>query len=321
MKQAIIGAMLAACAAVSAQDIRVSGSIEQAFVSAERSGERQTADRYTRSQIALESGAWTLKGAWWAYPFCRYHELDETGISFAGENWSLMAGRGRLPIGQHTWDDQWYSPFIFLSRLEFEPYGGGRRLSHTSAGIFFDAWLGPDQFQAALTGDEIESTSLLPSRLNRAAVRWQRYFDPFMVGVSAFVDPGALGDRQTLLSADIRWTAPNWSARAVYAAHRDDGVATADYYGVPVASPERQEGFFIDVTHRPEGWRDMTLALRYDRIRWPVSGRSSEVWIAAARLRMPHDFEVMANFSFGPDHDRQPLGNGLSLQVVKQLRF
>lgn len=315
---------MALCMAVPAtadQNLRLGGSIETAFVSAKRSGELKSGHRYTRTQLSAEQGAWRAEATWWAYPFCGFHALDETSLQYSAANWSATAGRIRLPVGQHSWDEQWYSPFIFQTRLELQNYEGGKRLSHTSPGYLFEYWKGMHQLQLGLTTSTAQPNNLLPKSVNRAAVRWQTFFDPFIVGASALVDPTDIGDHETMTSMDVRWSQPNWLARAVFLSRRNDGSTFTDYDGTVISTSGHQESLFIDTTYRPPGVTNVQLGLRWDLWRNISSASQSETTTLSLQYELSHGIDAAVNYTFGPNMSDQKFGGGWALQLLKFHRF
>ncbi len=314
-------ALCMAAPAIAGQDLRLQGTIETAFVSAKRSGELKSGHRYTRTQLSAEQGPWRAEASWWAYPYCDFHTLDETSLQFNGAYWSATAGRFRLPVGQHSWDDQWYSPFIFLARLELQTYEGGKRLSHTSPGYLFEYWQGMDQFQLGLTTSQAQPSSLLPKTVNRAALRWQKFAAPFIVGISAFVDPSDIGNQETMMALDARWSQPNWLARAVFLSRRNDGSTFTDYDGTIISTAGHQESLFIDTTYRPPGVTNLQLGLRWDLWRSISSDSQSETMTLGIQYGLGSGIDAAVNYTFGPNKSDQKFGGGWAFQVLKFHRF
>ena len=284
--------------------VEVSGSVQSAFSSGRKGGRRETGERFNRSEITLTYGHWTAKASTWNYVFCDWHDLDETYLQYSKGNTTAKLGRLRLPVGQSTWDDQWYSIFVFLPSIEASTYRNQKLLERTSVGVQADQSYGNSKLQIALTSDENEQNRVLASNLKRLSARYSIYSNGRVYGISGFTSLDS-GFPEHLVVADIRATLPHFILRASALQHKFTGGETT--------------GWFVEGSHRPKNWQDVTLAVRWDVLK-QKSGRS-ELFTLGSKIRLPLDTDLMINYSAGPSINTAMLGGGWAFGLSKTIRF
>ncbi len=271
--------------------------------------EHKTRDRYSRWQGDLTWGNWNLRATYWYYPFCDWEEIDETTISYEEGPLRFRYGRFLLPVGQTTWDESWYSGFVFLPLNEFNAYGGWLRRERTGIGADASFTFGNQSLQASLTSRDHEQDRLAASRLDRASLRYTWYDDGLTLGASAFADTGSLGTQEQMLILDARYSVPNWIFRGEVLGYLSDSQKTTSFY--------------LDAYYRPAGWSDVTFVSRFERRQNETSGGQEDLeqWILGAKARLPWDVQFVVNYAGGPDLNRVHLGGGWSFSLMKTLRF
>jgi hypothetical protein len=285
-----------------------SGIIEQFFASGGFGDSHKTRDRFTRILGKVEWGKWEAKASFWYYPYCFWHERDETTIAYTEGNTRMRVGRFILPIGQATWDDQWYSGLVYIPHIQFANYQGRKILERTSVGAEIEHQMGPHQVKLALTSPRAEVNHILPSKWTRGTVRLSTYRDGVTYGVSAFADTESFGDDERLLAADIRLTRPQWVLRGEIIDYRSPG--------------QKRSGYYIDLYVRPKGWTTVTFVGRYEVLRTKTASFSRrELWTAGAKFRLPEDIFFLANYTGGPDMNRIFLGGNWAFGLSKAVRF
>ncbi len=293
-------------AAAQTDRLNVTFSLEQFFLAGGYFGTYLTDDRMTRPSIAVESGPWRFEGSYWFYPMLDFNELDETNVSYTSGNATLKYGRMRAIVGQSGWYDQWYSGMNYVGLVEIQKYGDHRFLFHTSVGAELTVQDGPNTYQLAAVSTQPDVDRLAPTNLDRGMARWQFNHDGLTVGASAAFDTKGLGREERMLSADVRWTAPQWIARGVVAGHSDDLL--------------NKSGFFIDVYHRPKGWSDLTFVGRYEQFDTSATERL-ETTTLGAKVRAPFETSLYVNYRFGPSINTNPYSGPWSIGLIKTLRF
>lgn len=306
-------AATALCLAVSgafAQDeVRVSGQVEKHFVYGTLADEYRLADRYTRSLIDVEKGPWSLRAAYWSYPFCDFHEVDDTKLSYQGNGWSATIGRFRLPASPSNWYDQWTTGFNMLPMIEMGAMAGRQPYMRTIVGIKAEGQSGPHGWSVSLTDAAQLQDRLLPEKLDRASLRYT-YFDGSTVyGVYGLFDTEDFGAEEQILGADFRWTAPGWTVRGHGLTHTSD--------------IDKTRGYYVEAVHRPQGWSHVSLVGRWDEYWNEAVGASTklESWLVGAKARLPDEWFVGLNYRGGPDRADLPLLGGWSIDLGKTFRF
>ncbi len=294
--------------ASSGQNPSVTGSVQTALVSGLNGGQLQTTDRFTRTQVQLEQGNWLATASIWNYSFCDWNDLDETNFAYRWGARQIKFGRFLNPVTMSTWDDQWYSSFVFVPNLELNAYSGRKLLERTVTGIQLDSNVGSNAFKFSATSSDFQQNQLLPDKLNRLSARWTHFKKGTLFGAGILLDPDHKGGQEQMIALDIRHTIPHWIFRGQVLGYQS---ATA-----------RSNGFFTELTHRPSGWEDLTLGLRHEGT---LGFMGSNAWIfattASAKVELPMGTTFLANYTFGPDMNRQPLGGGLSFGLSKTIKF
>jgi hypothetical protein len=287
------------------EPIRVTGSIEQFFVSGKFFQNRVTRERLTRTQVQASHGNFSLVGTYWQYPACGFDDLDETNLRFNSNNFSAKVGKFLPPVGQTNWDDQWYSGFVFLPMVETASYGTGKILFRTVAGVRADTNANGANFQFSAFNSNQDARSINLSKLDRYSIRAQKMFQNTILGVTRLASPESASTRADAWVADLRWSVPQWIVRGEYMDYRQAGADVS--------------GFFADVYHRPKGWSDVTLLSRVERVR--SSGGTTSAWTIGTKVRLPQEFFFNVNYSAGPNQNSQMLGGGWSLGLFKIVNF
>ncbi len=292
----------------SGQQATVSGSLQAAGVSGKFFGDRKTSERFNRSQIQIEQGSWLATASIWNYSFCDWHDLDETNLAYRSGSKQVKVGRFLNPVGMSTWDDQWYSAFVFVPNLELNTYGARKVLERTVTGLQFDSTVGANSFKFSATSSTFQQNQLLPDKLDRLSARWTHFNKGTVYGAGVLLDQDQLGGQEQLIALDVRHTIPHWIFRGQVV-----GYST---------QTTRSNGFFTEVTHRQSGWEDLTLGLRHEGT---LNMVGTPGWLfattASAKVELPFGTTFLANYTFGPDMNRQPLGGGISFGLSKTLKF
>ena len=300
--------VLAAACVADQTPVTVRASVEQFFVSGNFKNQPRTRDRWTRPLISVESGDWKATVSHWYYPACGWYDLDETNLQYSQKNWSAKVGRFIPPVAQANWEDQWFTGFVFLPFVEFNNFGTRKLLVRTSAGAELDYTSGNDNFSFAAMGCDPQTGRLFPNTLNRTFLKWQRSINNLSLGASTMFDPSSFGREETLRAFDFRWTVPNW-------------IVKGTYLGA-INSTESREGFYIDVMHRPKGWQDVTVLLRYENsILNTTSNVHTEMITPGVKVRLPQDASVYINYGFGPSMSTTAFGGGWEFALVKAFNF
>lgn len=286
-------------------EVRLSGSFEQFFVSGKFFGDRVTRQRLTRTRVEANHGNFGLVGTYWQYPSCGFDDLDETHFNFQSRNFSAKAGKFLPPIGQTNWDDQWYSGFVFLPLVETATYGSGKILFRTVAGVQADVPSSAGTFQFSAFNSDQDARTINMSKLDRFTVRGQTTFKNAIFGVTRLSSPTSAGQGAQAWVTDIRWSVPQWIVKGEYMDYRQAGSDV--------------RGFFFDAFHRPKGWSDVTLMSRVERLR-DKTGQTS-AWTVGAKIRLPEEFFFNANYTAGPNQNSLMLGGGWSLGLFKIVNF
>jgi hypothetical protein len=305
----LIAVLLAADAL--AQDttpVQLNGSFEQFFSSAGFGASHKDRDRFSFLTVSATSGNWRADASYWYYPHCLYYDLDESGLTYQDSDLTVKVGRFRLPVGGSDWYDQWYSGFVQLPLIEYGLYEGFQMLERTHAGLEVESTLGPQKFQAALTSADPAHNRLWPDSIDRISGRYSVYSNGLIVGVSGFVSTDHDRSTAQCMAADVRWTVPNWIFRGEHIWYQ--------------SANQQQKGYYVEVSHRPKGWTDVTLVGRYEGIdvSRPTPNRL-ESWTAGARVRLPWDVTVQANYTGGPDMNRVFMGGAWSFGLYKVIQF
>lgn len=292
-----------------AQDkVQLSGSVEQFFVSAGYGELHKTRDRFTRLMGIATSGKWELRGSHWYAPVYFWYEVDETNLSYSDKDLRWRIGRFLLPVGQTNWDDQWYSGIVFWPLIESKTYGDQRLLARTVVGTDVEKSWGNHTLRVSASSSKPEVNRLLPSRLDRASVRWSYYQNGVIVGLSTYFDTKTGGNDERMVVADARWTLPQWTLRAEALDYKSDTA--------------KVQGFFVDLYHRPKSWTDVTFVGRFEGRRSEAQSVSNmQAWTVGAKAHLPLDFTFIVNYTGGPDMNKIFLGGGWSLGLSKTLRF
>ncbi|MBS1728213.1 MAG: hypothetical protein JST51_15955 [Armatimonadetes bacterium] len=291
-----------------AQGVDWSGSIQQAFVSGRQKSDYRQGERFNRFQLTASSGNWTAKASYWNYSFCHWHELDNTTLGYSVGNTSAEVGRFLLPVGQVTWDNQWYSNFVFVPLIESHTYGDQKLLERTTLGAKVQTIQGNDTYEASVTSSNELVSHLFADKLNRVSLRWSRYHNGSIVGLSGFFDTDTLGSEEQMLMFDYRWTVPHWIVTTEMAAYQAPGT--------------RMAGYVLDVNHRPKNWQDVTLAFRLERkSTMGTSPSRQETWTAAVKTRLPWDMTLLTNYTGGPGTNQVSLGGPWTVGLYKTIRF
>ncbi len=307
--RAILATSLVGCTTlVRAEEPKVSGFIEQLTINGRFGAQIKTRDRFTRYGAIVEFGKWELKGSSWVYGFCGWTDLDESHIAFKDEKFSWKLGRFIPAIGQANWDDQWYSGFNFLPLTQSSNYAGRKLSERTSAGTEVAYDIGSHSIKASLTSSNFDANKFFPTNLDRANVRWTWFKDGLILGASAFMDVSKLGKNEQMLATDARLTFGHWIFRAEYRNY---------------LSPTRKaQGFYVDGTYRFPGAANLSLVARAEAMKSQGIPTGSVIgWTVGAKARLPFDFLLFVNYSFGPDMNRIFLGQGWSLALNRTFRF
>lgn len=306
-----LGLAIPAISAVAQSDhkLHFGGSFEEFFATAGFGDITKSRDRWSMLTLNATMGKWRAQASYWYYPFCTWYELDDSGVTFEDGTFRAQIGRFRLPVGQSDWYDQWYEGFVNLPIIEYTRYDNAQPLERTSVGIEAEQTFGPHTLKAAATSAEPEYNRLTPDRLDRLSGRWSYYQDSFILGVSGFVDTARHeGYQAQMMSADARWTAPNWIIRGQEVWYDSDN--------------QKQDGWFVDVSHRPKGWTDVTLVGRYEQVNVQKPFAANfQAWTLGARLRLPYEITAQANYTGGPDMNAIFFGGGWSLGLYKMFSF
>jgi len=291
-----------------ADDFRTQGSFEQAFTSGKFLGANQTRDRFTRVQGIVDYKNWTATVSYWAYPYCGWFDLDETTLAFASGNSSFKAGRFLPPIAQVSWDDQWYSGFVYVPLIEGSMLGGRKVFERTSAGVQWDVQDRNQLLIMSMFGSNPNYDRLAPKKLDRAAIRYQVYRDGVILGASYMSDTEDRGAKEQVRSVDFRWTKPQWMVRGSF---------------ISYLSPSQvADGFFVDIAHRPKGWTDVTGLFRIESFRESrSSSKDQTLYTAGAKVRLPLQASAYINYSFGPSINKVVLGGGWAVSLTRTYRF
>lgn len=286
-----------------------SGEIEQFFVSGGFGDSPKTRDRFTRFTGTADWGNLQVRASRWYYPFCNWFDLDESFLAYDAQSFKVTAGRFIIPFGQAEWSDQWYSGIVFLPLIEFMTYDNVRFLERTSSGVKLESNLGAHSLKMSFTNSDPQYQKMMPERLDRAALRWTYFNKGFTFGASYFGDAKNIGRDVQMVSADVRWSAPQWIVRAEALAYQSQ-LSKAD-------------GFYIDLYHRPKGWSDVTFVSRFERMHMKseLSQYTLETTTLGAKVRLPLDFSGSANYTLGPDMNRVFLGGNWSFQLSRSFRF
>jgi hypothetical protein len=290
------------------QEINLTGSFQQALVSGRLGQQLKSGERFNRSLVNAESGNWAAKASFWNYVFCKWNELDETTLSYSDPKFRARIGRFILPVGQSNWDDQWYSNFVFIPMVESQRYGDHKFLQRTSTGADIDFGSGANSFRLALTSSRAQVNQLMPDKIDRASLRWNHSLKNTIFGLSTYTDTNFKGDEEQMHIADIRWTVPHWIVRG-------EGL----HYQSAV---QKFSGYFLDISHRPANWEDVTFALRFERMS-SLRGTRSDIrsWALAAKTRLPWDMTLLVNYMGGPDMNRIGIGGGWAFGLNKTFQF
>jgi hypothetical protein len=210
-----------------------------------------------------------------------------------------------LPVGQSTWDDQWYDAANNLNPAEYWPLVKGLSLSSVVPSVAIVGHNGPEQIAISAFGIGPQKNKLLPSSLSVAAARYQRYSGPIIAGLSTAQDFAHAGRDASLYTADIRYTVPHIVTRAEYSW----STRTAD----------RSKGGFLSLTYRPQHWSDGSLFYRYQVFKGTF-GFQDHRQILGVKVRAPLDFTVNLNYAIAP-HQGAKAGTGWSAQLYRVYRF
>jgi hypothetical protein len=293
---------------ISAQNVELSGSVQTAGVAGRSFGDFKTTHRFTRYQARAESGNWKAVASLWDYDFCNWRDLDETNIAYSWNDRQIKLGRFLNPVGMSTWDDQWYSSFVFVPLLELNSYAGRKIFERTVVGVQFDSTTGSSGIKLSATSSDFQQNQLFANKLDRVSVRYTHFDRGTLYGASILTDSSVRGSQEQLVAFDVRHTIPHWIARGQIIGYRNNN--------------ERANGFFTEITHRKSGWEDLTLGLRYEGM---LGFMNSNQWLfattASAKIELEQQFTLQINYTFGPDMNRQPLGGGLAFGLSKTVRF
>ena len=311
MKRSLIVLLLGVSEIVAAQSAPVTAdfSIEQFYVGGRRGGEFVVRDRLTRASFSAETGAWRFNASHFYYGFCKFQEVDATNLEYSSGSLRLRAGRFLVPIGQTSWDEQWYSGHVFLNQVELSRYGGFAFMWHTSVGVDATLYCGRQTLQfSAVSSDQLKNR-LVASKLDRGTVRIQHYENGVVYGLSALFNLDGIAQDERMLLVDVRWSVPQWGARAELVGFSKDG--------------EKSNGYFVELYHRPKGWTDVTLVGRHEKFESTKSGptRTMEANNLGVKLRGLFDTQLFVNYTFGPSMNNLYLGGGWAIQVNKTIRF
>ncbi len=290
------------------QPVRLSGSFEEFFASAGWGDVYKSRDRFFRLSLNAEFGKWSATASYWDYPYCYWYEIDETNLKYEDNGFSAKIGRFRLPIGLSDWYDQWYSGFVQLPLVEYYFYGASQPLERTNTGIEAEQTLGAHRVQLAITDAEPLYNRVFAKRLDRLSGRYSYYDNGLTVGISGFVDSPGRGSNGTFTALDARYTIPNWILKGEQVWYR--------------GTNQREDGYFVELSHRLKGLTNVTLVGRYEQIRiQEPAEKRMEAWTIGSRIRLPWEITVQANYTGGPDMNRVFFGGGWALGLYKDFRF
>jgi len=308
LRLAIAVSIFSPAVPVLADDVQFGGYVEQFYVSGRLVGKIKTEDRFTRVNGSAEWKNWRLALSYWAYEFCGWRDLDETTIQYQSGRVSTKFGRFIPAIAQANWDDQWYSGFVYLPLAESQVYSGRRLLERTSPGAQVDIELPKGTLQVALIDADPQIRRPLPRSLDRASIRYQTTIGGVLTGVSSFGDSAVAGKTEQLRAIDFRYSKPQWITRGAVSSYQSKDQKIAAY--------------FVDVYHRPKGWNDVTLLLRTEGASTKGVTKKEEYLITLGlKVKLPQEFLLNANYTFGAGSDRLTLGGGFAFGLIKNIRF
>ena len=289
--------------------LRAHFSVEEYLVDGHYPHGHATRDRYFRPYALLESGDWSLTATYWSYPACHFYEVDDTHLDYDDGSLHVKVGRFLVPVGQDDWDDEWYSGTVFMPMIQLIRYGSFGALWHTSTGAEASVPVGPGTFTAALVSSSQQKNQLLPDDFDRAVFRYQGYVQGLTYGVSALTDSKGLGKDERLLDLDLRYTTPHFIARGEMLGYSTTGSTN--------------EGFYVDLYHRPAGWQDVLFVGRFEAYHFSKGTRlgRKERTTLGAKVRAPFDSTLMVNYIFGPSINGFFLGGAWAIGLTKTLRF
>jgi hypothetical protein len=289
--------------------LQFGGTFEQFFASSGFGDTYKSRDRWTMLSLNATSGKWKAQASYWYYPFCYWYELDDSGITYQDGNLRAQIGRFRIPVGQSDWGDQWYEGFVQLPIIEYSRYDGAQPLERTSVGMQAEDTFGAHTIKVAATSANPEYNRILPGHINRYSGRYSFYEGRAILGFSGFFDT----DREeafkaNMISADFRYTMPNWMIRGEHIWYHCDN--------------QKEDVWFVDVSHRPKGWTDVTVVGRFEvaHISGPFTS-NVQAWTLGTRIRMPLNFVFQANYTGGPDMNRVFFGGGWALGLYTSIDF
>lgn len=301
-------AILSATATAQVAPIHTEGTVEQFFTNGRNFGENTTRDAFTRAQLAFDSGNWRLTGTYWYFPSYGWYDLDETTLEYSDSHQRARIGRFIPPIGLANWDEQWYSGFVYQPNIEAYIFTNRWLTLRTSPGLDYETHWGNDQIRIAWFGSDANYRRLFAKNLDRAAVRYQTNYRGLIAGLTYESDLSDNGKDEHLKALDLQWTAPHWILRGEVLGY------SSDYGNV--------NGYFVDVSHRPQGWQDVTLLLRLEDFHATgANARRAQLVTPGVKVRLPFDIGLDVNYNEGPGMRSTPWGGGWALALYRTFRF
>lgn len=290
-------------------DVHLRGEFEQFFSSSGFGDSIKSRDRFSRLSLAATSGKWELFGSYWYYPHCLWYEMDESGLTYREGDFQATIGRIRVPVGNSTWYDDWYTGFVLVPLAHYTRYQDRYLLERTSVGMEAEDTFGPNTFKLAVTSADSEVNHLIPEKLDRLSGGWWWYGDGLTLGASGYFDTAEWGKQEQLLAADFRYTLPHFTFRGERIWYR--------------GHDQNQDAWFVEASHRPAGWTDLTLVGRFEAANGKQAGNGYHLqsWTLGARLRLPYNVTAQANYTGGPDMNRIFFGGNWALGIYTVIQF
>ena len=233
-------------------------------------------------------------------------QLHESYLGYNANGVTVRTGPQMIPIGQSTWDDQWYDPSNFLPSSEYWQLIKGLSLSAVVPSVWAQSSNGPQQLTVSTFGIGKYLDKFTPDRLSVIAARYQYFVENTILGISSAQDFVHSGDNASLYCIDFRHTIPHLVTRGeMIWSHRNTDRTTTG---------------FATATYRPEHWSDASLFVRYQFLN-PQFGPKDSREVLGAKLRAPFDFTVNINYVLAPHMGKLRSGAGWSFELYRVYRF
>ena len=288
--------------------MQIAGQVDWFGIYGQHDGHTRIEDRMERFLVHAQEDRLSATMSWFDYPYCTLQQLHETFLKYEMNGASIRFGRIMPQIGQSSWDDQWYSGIVQLPYIEHSTFDTYFDLMKSTNGVDFTFPISNHTVSLTALSVSDEKNKWIPQDINRAAFRIEGFQNSLTFGFGAMGDIHSGGRDVNLFEIDGRYTVPHWIFRGEWLTFKRSG--------------DNYSGFFVDCYHRPAHWSDVTLVGRYQQLRTSFPGSLYREGITlGVKVRLPYEFSLAINFSFGPNTSDADRGGNWEVGLRRTINF